>query len=183
MSKDLQREIIESLPHLRAVALLLCRDRSLADDLVQEAVVRALGHIHQFRSGTNLKAWIMTILRNAFFSEMRRRKRASQFNGEMLWNGGATSGGQEERLMMRDLERAFRMLPSSQREAIILVGASGYSYEDAAQIADCAVGTMKSRVSRARLQLELLLDGAGAPAAMPIAAAARMRIEERARAS
>ena len=107
MSKQLHRDIIQCLPHLRAFALLLCRDRSLADDLVQEAVVRALGHIHQFRSDTNFKAWIMAILRNFYFSEMRRRKRTSQLNGEELWSAAAASGGQEEHLMMRDLERAF----------------------------------------------------------------------------
>ena len=167
MSKELHQDIIQCLPHLRAFALMLCRNRTLADDLVQEAVVRALGHIHQFRSGTNFKAWIMTILRNSYFSEMRRRKRASQLNGEELWSAAAASGGQEEHLMMRDLERAFRRLPAGQREALVLVGAGGYSYEDAAEIAACAVGTMKSRVSRARFQLERLLDGEAELAAMP----------------
>ena len=167
MSKEPHQDIIQCLPHLRAFALLLCRDRSLADDLVQEAVVRALGHIHQFQSGTNFKAWIMAILRNSYFSEMRRRKRASRFNGEELWSTAAASGGQEEHLMMRDLERAFRRLPAGQREALVLVGAGGFSYEDAAEIAACAVGTMKSRVSRARFQLERLLDGEAALAPLP----------------
>ena len=167
MSKELHQDIIQCLPHLRAFALLLCRDRSLADDLVQEAVVRALGHFHQFRSGTNFKAWIMAILRNSYFSEMRRRKRASQLNGEELWSAAASSGGQEEHLMMRDLECAFHRLPAGQREALVLVGAGGFSYEDAAAIAACAVGTMKSRVSRARFQLERLLAGEDAPAPLP----------------
>lgn len=179
MSKELHREIIQCLPHLRAFALLLCRDRSMADDLVQEAVVRALGHIHQFRSGTNLKAWIMAILRNSYFSEMRRRKRAFQFNGEEFWGNGSTSGGQEERLMMRDLERAFGMLPPGQREALLLVAAGGFSYEDAAEIAACAVGTMKSRVSRARLQLELLLEGDAGPALLPAGSAPRTERDAR----
>ena len=159
MSKELHQDIVECLPHLRAFARLLCRDRALADDLVQETVVRALSHSDQFQAGTNLKAWIMAILRNSYFSEMRRRRRASQLDGEELWGAATASGGQEERVGMRDLERAFAMLPAVQREALVLVGASGYSYEDAARIAACAVGTMKSRVSRARLQLDRLLDG------------------------
>jgi len=159
VSKELHQDIVGCLPHLRAFALLLCRDRALADDLVQEAVVRALSHSDQFQAGTNLKAWIMAILRNSYFSEMRRRRRASQLDGLELWGTATASGGQEERVGMRDLERAFATLPAVQREALVLVGASGYSYEDAARIAACAVGTMKSRVSRARLQLERLLDG------------------------
>ena len=158
MSNEMHQDIVGCLPHLKAFALLLCRDRALADDLVQEAALRALSHRHQFRAGTNFKAWIMTILRNSYFSEMRRRKRASRFLGLESWGATATSGGQEEYLAMRDLDRALNQLPAVQREAVVLVGAGGYSYEDAADVADCAVGTMKSRVSRARFQLERLME-------------------------
>lgn len=164
MTEDLHRDIIALLPHLRAFALMLARDRTLANDLVQDAVVRALSHADQFQPGTNFKAWISTILRNSYFNEMRRRSRTSQVDVETVWNTVTVSGGQEERLHMRDFERAFRKLPPSQREALALVGASGFSYEEAANVSGCAVGTMKSRVSRARWQLQQILDGAAAPA-------------------
>jgi len=169
VSNELHQDIVGCLPHLRAFALLLCRDRALADDLVQEAALRALSHRHQFRAGTNFKAWIMTILRNSYFSEMRRRKRASRLQGQELWGATAASGGQEERLAMRDLDRALGTLPEVQREALVLVGADGFSYEDAAGIAECAVGTMKSRVSRARFQLERLMEGRAAMARLEAA--------------
>ncbi|MFI4988561.1 MAG: sigma-70 family RNA polymerase sigma factor [Alphaproteobacteria bacterium] len=177
MSKDLHDDIVRCLPQLRALALLLARDRSLADDLVQEAVARVLRHADQFQAGTNFKAWIMAILRNSYFSEMRRRSRAWHHHREMPWVGEATSGGQEERIEMRDLERAFMTLPAAQREALVLVGANGFSYEAAAELAGCAVGTMKSRVSRARLQLERMLNGDGALAAREAAAAGLARRE------
>jgi RNA polymerase sigma-70 factor (ECF subfamily) len=103
-------------------------------------------------------------LRNSYFNEMRRRSRTSQVDVETVWNTVTVSGGQEERLQMRDFERAFRKLPPSQREALALVGASGFSYEEAANVSGCAVGTMKSRVSRARGQLQQMLDGPTPPA-------------------
>lgn len=159
-SEELHRDIVAQLPHLRAFALMLARDRTLANDLVQDAVVRALSHADQFQPGTNFKAWISTILRNSYFNEMRRRSRTAQVDVETVWNVMTVSGGQEENLHMRDFERAFRFLPPSQREALALVGASGFSYEEAAKVSGCAVGTMKSRVSRARTQLQQILDGA-----------------------
>jgi RNA polymerase sigma-70 factor (ECF subfamily) len=164
-SEELHRDIVAQLPHLRAFALMLARDRTLANDLVQDAVVRALSHADQFQPGTNFKAWISTILRNSYFNEMRRRSRTAQVDVETVWNVMTVSGGQEENLHMRDFERAFRSLPPSQREALALVGASGFSYDEAAKVSGCAVGTMKSRVSRARTQLQQMLDGAGTSAA------------------
>jgi RNA polymerase sigma-70 factor, ECF subfamily len=172
VNEDLHRDIIAQLPHLRAFALMLARDRTLANDLVQDAVVRALSHADQFQPGTNFKAWISTILRNSYFNEMRRRSRTSQVDIETVRNTPTVSGGQEERLQMRDFERAFRKLPPSQREALALVGASGFSYEEAASVSGCAIGTMKSRVSRARSQLQQMLDGT-APAAAETAKSTR----------
>ncbi|MGH7124872.1 MAG: sigma-70 family RNA polymerase sigma factor [Stellaceae bacterium] len=156
---DLHRSVIEQLPHLRAFAVLLSHDRGLADDLVQEAVVRALAHADQFRPGTNFKAWITTILRNSYFNVVRQRSRAAPMSAVAPDSEPSTSGGQEEQLDMRDFERAFKCLPSAQREALLLVGASGFSYEAAAEVAGCAVGTMKSRVARARTSLTRRLDG------------------------
>jgi RNA polymerase sigma-70 factor, ECF subfamily len=156
--EDLHRDIVAQLPHLRAFALLLARDRTLANDLVQEAVLRALTHAEQFQRGTNFKAWISAILRNSYFNEVRRRRRASPVDIDTLGNALTVNGGQEEHMQMREFEHAFQTLPDSQREALTLVGASGFSYEEAARISGCAVGTVKSRVSRARLRLQEILE-------------------------
>jgi RNA polymerase sigma-70 factor (ECF subfamily) len=167
VTDDLHDDIVRCLPHLRAFAFLLARDRALADDLVQDAVLRALSHAHQFTAGTNFKAWITTILRNSYFNEMRRRGRAAQMSIDVIGNTAGVSGGQMERLQTRDFERAFSCLPPAQREALALVGASGFVYEEAAKVASCAVGTMKSRVSRARAQLQQMLNGNNHPAMPP----------------
>ncbi len=156
---DLHRSVIEQLPHLRAFAVLLTHDRSLADDLVQEAAVRALAHADQFQPGTNFKAWITTILRNSYFNVVRQRSRVAPMTAVAPETEPTTSGGQEEQLDLRDFERAFKYLPQAQREALMLVGAGGFSYEAAAEVAGCAVGTMKSRVARGRTQLTRILDG------------------------
>src|SRR5215469_3444394 len=114
---DLHERIIEQLPHLRAFAVLLTHDRSFAEDLVQEAVVRALAHADQFQPGTNFKAWITTILRNSYFNVMRARSRSAPMSAVAPDAEPLTSGGQEESLELRDFERAFKRLPPSQREA------------------------------------------------------------------
>ncbi|HMK67773.1 MAG TPA: sigma-70 family RNA polymerase sigma factor [Stellaceae bacterium] len=163
MSSDFQGNVVQSMPYLRSFALYLARDRCTADDLVQEALLRALTHVHQFQPGTNFKAWITTILRNAYFNLLRDRKRMHQLQDLGACQVPAVSGGQEELAELRDLESAFERLPTSQREALMLVGAGGYSYEEAAEEVSCAVGTMKSRVSRARNQLLQWLDD-GPPA-------------------
>lgn len=168
MAIRLADDIVPYLPHLRAFARMLAQDRTLADDLVQETVVRALSHAHQFQAGTNLKAWLTTILRNAYFTEKRSQGRVAQLGAEVARDVGIASGGQEWHLRMRDFEGAFNTLPAVQREALVLVGASGFSYEQAASMARCAVGTMKSRVSRARLQLQNLLDGAGSASSLSL---------------
>jgi RNA polymerase sigma-70 factor (ECF subfamily) len=160
---QLHEDILACLPHLRAFAHLLARDRTMAEDLVQDTVLRALTYHHQFRPGTNFRSWLIIILRNRYFNEMRRRSRRVEVSREVASIETATSGGQEERIEVRDFMRAFEQLPPSQREALLLVGASGFSYEEAAGISGCAVGTMKSRVSRARLQLQTML-GEGADA-------------------
>lgn len=170
MGQTLHQDIVLCLPHLRAFAFLLAREHELANDLVQDTVVRALTYADQFVPGTNFKAWVTTILRNSYFNEIRRRGRASELSIDIVRDVGATSGGQEETLNVRDFERAFRALSESQREALALVGASGFSYEDAAKVVGCKVGTMKSRVSRARLTLQQLLEDEEAPAAKPIPA-------------
>lgn len=160
MGEEMHRDIIAHLPYLRAFAVTLSRDQTLANDLVQNAVLLSLSHADQFRAGTNFKAWISTILRNSFINEMRRRNRTSPVDVDSLYKTMTVSGGQEEHLQMRDLEKAFQTLPVAQREALMLMGANGLSQKEAAKMARCAIGTMKSRVSRARLQLRQILDDA-----------------------
>ncbi len=162
MNATLCDKIVPHLPHLRAFGRMLARDRTLADDLVQETVLRALVHAHQFRPDTNLKAWLTTILRNCYFDERRNRKRFARFAEEMAPPPTATSGDQEAHLELVEFERVFANLPALQREALTLVGASGLSYKEAADIAGCAIGTIKSRISRAREQMLEDLDDTGA---------------------
>jgi RNA polymerase sigma-70 factor (ECF subfamily) len=155
---DLHQSIRACLPKLRSFSIALARDRTLADDLVQEAIVRALTHRDQFEPNTNFNAWITTIARNCFYNELRRRRRIADVNPELPSLDQTVSGGQEARLEMRDFQRAFEALSTEHREALFLVGASGFSYEKAAERASCAAGTMKSRVFRARAHLQQLLD-------------------------
>ncbi|MGH7123080.1 MAG: sigma factor-like helix-turn-helix DNA-binding protein, partial [Stellaceae bacterium] len=116
-------------------------------------------HADQFQPGTNFKAWITTILRNSYFNVVRRRSRVAPMSAVAPKDEPTTSGGQEEHLALCDFKRAFKCLPEAQREALLLVGASGFSYEVAAGVAGCAIGTMKSRVARGRIQLGRILDG------------------------
>jgi len=157
-------DVVEYVPQLQRFARRLARNRSLADDLVQETVLRALTHADQFRPGTNLLAWLMTILRNTYCNEKRRERRLGTFDAKVAATLHAANGEQEWNLRMRDVESRFATLPPVQKEALVLVGAHGFSYDRAAQIAGCAVGTMKSRVSRARLQLQNLLESENTPA-------------------
>src|SRR5215469_5891747 len=161
MTSSLDTEILDHVSHLNALARFLARDRTLADDLVQETLLRAPHYSDQFEKGTNLKAWLTTILRNSYFNEKRseaRRRRLAQQGALVQTDMPMIPGNQESRLELRDFERVFLTLPRVQREAIHLVGAEGHSYEEAAERAGCAVGTMKSRVSRARATLQDLLN-------------------------
>jgi RNA polymerase sigma-70 factor (ECF subfamily) len=158
MTALLQDEIIETLPQLKAFACRMARDRTLADDLVQETVLRALVHADQFQPGTNLKAWLATILRNSYFTQKRGEKRLAQFAVRVSTEPSVTRGEQEGHVQMLEMKTAFATLPATQREALVLVGANGYSYGEAANLAGCGIGTMKSRTSRARTHLRRLLD-------------------------
>jgi RNA polymerase sigma-70 factor (ECF subfamily) len=130
-----------------------------ADDLVQETLMKAWNHQNSYENGTNLRAWLYTILRNEFYSQIRKRRREVEDADGEYAGKVATAGGQEGNLEMADLRLALAKLPEDQREAIILVGASGFSYQEAAQISGTAIGTVKSRVSRARDRLAALLGG------------------------
>ena len=150
-------EILACLPQLRAFARSLARDRDQADDLVQDAIVRAISSECQYSPGTNFKAWMFTILRNLYFNSFRRKYLMRPLEPSDLETHSAAPT-QLAGLGYRDFKRAFNELPADQREALVLVGADGFKYEEAAAISGCAVGTMKSRVSRARRELESKLD-------------------------
>lgn len=150
-------DLVANIPYLRAFAHLLVKDHFLAEDVVQDTLVRALASRKQFTPGTNLRGWLTIILRNRYFNLRRRRGFHAEIPMDVELVGGGGSGGQEERLELRDFERAFGTLPVAQQKALALVGANGLSYEEAAKLTGCMVGTMKSRVSRARGQLMHLL--------------------------
>ena len=150
-------DLVKTMPSLRAFAISLTQNNDRADDLVQETLVKAWDKQSSFQPGTNLKAWLFTILRNEFYSQMRKRGREVQDSDGTLTAGVAIHPGQQGSIDLKDFRRALEQLPEDQREAIVLIGASGFSYEEAAEICDCAVGTIKSRVSRARTRLQEIL--------------------------
>ncbi|MDO5657295.1 MAG: RNA polymerase sigma factor [Paracoccus sp. (in: a-proteobacteria)] len=154
---DPRDEIVDHLPALRAFALSLTREGSSADDLVQDTIVKAWTNIDKFTIGTNLRAWLFTILRNTFYSARRKTKREVSDSDGVYAARQATRPEHDGRLAMNDFRAAFEQLPDEQREALILVGASGFSYEEAANMTGVAVGTVKSRANRGRKRLAELL--------------------------
>ena len=153
-------KLAEVLPQLRAFARSLTSARpDMADDLVQDALLRAWTARDKFQEGTNFRAWMFVILRNLFLSEMRRNKFRGEWNDLTAEKKLVAEASQERHIELSDLQRALAMLPLGQREALILVGAGGFSYQDTAEITGVAVGTVKSRVARARTALEEILAG------------------------
>ena len=151
-------DLIELLPNLRAFARSLCGNPDWADDIVQETILRAWASQHGFEQGTNLKAWMFTILRHYFYNEVRKRRHSSEVRG-----GEPPQGSVDEcqplQLHLADLARELSHLPAEQREALILTSVHGFSYEQVASICNCALGTAKSRVARARRALTERLGG------------------------
>ncbi len=158
ISVEFRAQIIAAIPGLRAFGLSLTARGDRADDLVQETLMKAWKHHESFQEGTNMKAWLYTILRNEFYSQIRKRKREVEDADGVYSSKVAVHAEQDGHLDMADLRIALAKLPEDQREAIILVGASGFSYEEAAEICSVAVGTIKSRVNRARAKLAVLLQ-------------------------
>lgn len=156
-SDALRQELIGAIPNMRAFAISLCGSPDRADDLVQETLVKAWSKMDTFEEGTNLKAWLLTILRNHYYSEFRKRRReVADTDGEYSARL-ASHPEQFGHLDMAEMIKALDQLPDDQREAILLVSAEGFSYEEAAEISGCAVGTVKSRVNRARNKLAEIL--------------------------
>jgi RNA polymerase sigma-70 factor, ECF subfamily len=151
-------ELTEVIPHLRAFARSLSGDADQSDDLVQETLLKAWGARERFRKGTSMRAWTFVILRNTFYSKIRRAKFSGEYDEITAERKLSAPAPQQDALHLADVQRALLELSLDQREAIVMVGAGGLSYAEAAKIAGCAVGTMKSRVSRARAALEELLE-------------------------
>lgn len=156
-------QLVALLPKLRVQALALTRNRAAAEDLVQDAVANALAAKDSFTPGTNFAAWMHRILRNRFISTLRKQRETTDID-DLPMSAFAVSGAHEDRLVLKELSRALGKLPSDQREALFMVVLQGLSYEEVAQATGCAVGTAKSRVFRARRQLQTWLAGEEHPA-------------------
>jgi len=156
--KYVREVMLAAVPSLRAFAISLCGNVDRADDLVQETLLRALANLGSFEPGTNMSAWLFTILRNLFRSEYRKRRREVEDVDGSYAEQLTSLPEQTGRLEMDEFREAIKLLPPEQREALILIGASGFSYEEAAQICECAIGTIKSRVNRARSRLAEVLS-------------------------
>jgi RNA polymerase sigma-70 factor, ECF subfamily len=150
--------MLGAVPSLRAFAISLSGNVDRADDLVQETLLRAWANLNSFEPGTNMSAWLFTILRNLFRSEYRKRRREVADSEGTYAETLKTQPEQTSRVEFEEFRTALAKLPADQREALILVGASGFSYEEAAGICGCAVGTIKSRVNRARTRLAELMS-------------------------
>lgn len=146
-------EIVDLIPALRAFARTFYRDSHDADDLVQETLTKGLANIHQFRPGTNMKSWLFTIMRNTFCTRARITQRELPGSEDCASLRPVTDPTQEWSVRGSEVRKAIQRLPAQQRQVLVLVGVLGVSYEDAAEICGCAMGTVKSRLNRARLRL------------------------------
>ena len=155
---DFSAQLVATIPHLRAFARSLCGDATMADDLAQEALAKAWGARDSYQPGSKFKAWIFMILRNHYFSQRRRQVRVADWDPDAAEQLLTTPAPQPGNIELAELSRAMQLLPDEQREALILIGAGGFSYEEVAEIAECAVGTIKSRVARARVALARLME-------------------------
>jgi RNA polymerase sigma-70 factor (ECF subfamily) len=155
---EFKAELAQVIPHLRAFGRSLSGNRDLADDLVQETLLKAWAARKRFQAGTNMRAWTFIILRNLFLSQMRRARFKGEWDELTASKLLAAPASQDRHVELGDMQRALRLGEMEQREALILVGAGGFAYEEAAEICGCAVGTIKSRVARGRVALEALLS-------------------------
>ncbi|MHA6263314.1 RNA polymerase sigma factor [Arenibacterium sp. CAU 1754] len=157
-NSDPRERLVEYLPALRAFALSLTRNSATADDMVQDTVVKAWTNIEKFKPGTNMRAWLFTILRNTYYSSRRKLNREVADVDGAFTATLSVKPDHDGRMQLADFRSAFETLPDEQREALVLVGASGFTYEEAAEMCGVAVGTIKSRANRGRVRLAELLD-------------------------
>lgn len=160
---DFKNELTKVVPHLRAFARGLCGRPDMADDLVQEALLKAWAAQDRFEPGTSMRAWTFVILRNAYLTDMRRNRFRGEYDETVAERILTAPAGQEHPIHLSDMHRALLTLPPERREALLLVGAGGFSYEEAAEICGCAVGTIKSRVGRARAALTAMIEDGTIP--------------------
>lgn len=155
---EFKQQLALVIPHLRAFGRSLSGNRDTADDLVQETLLKAWAARKRFQAGTNMRAWTFIILRNLYLSQMRRARFKGEWDDLVADRILAAPASQDRHVELADMQRALMHLPQPQREALILVGAGGFAYEEAAEICQVAVGTIKSRVARGRVALEALLS-------------------------
>jgi RNA polymerase sigma-70 factor (ECF subfamily) len=158
VADTLRDQMLATVPSLRAFAISLTGNRDRADDLVQDTLMRAWANIDKFERGSNLQAWLFTILRNLFHSDFRKRKREVEDPDGSYAARLKTHPDQQAHLDYEDFRTALTKLHPDQREALLLVGAQGMSYEEAAEVCNVPLGTVKSRVNRARSRLAIMLD-------------------------
>ncbi|MEN9924090.1 MAG: hypothetical protein RL268_216 [Pseudomonadota bacterium] len=161
--KDFHAELERITPHLRAFARTLCGCRERADDLAQETLLKAWAARESYRAGTNFKAWTFTILRNQFYSEARRARFTGEYDQDMAERTLCSNGNQEHAVELADVLRALETLPGANREALILAAVGDLAYEEIAEICGIALGTVKSRICRARMMLVAALDSGVLP--------------------
>ena len=154
---DPRDELVEHLPAMRAFAISLTRNGATADDMVQDTLIKAWTNIDKFEVGTNMRAWLFTILRNTYYSSRRKMKREVADVDGVFTESLAEKPAHDGHMQMNDFRKALMKLNDEQREALLLIGASGFSYEEAAEMCGVAVGTIKSRTNRARAQLAEML--------------------------
>ncbi|MBJ6373066.1 RNA polymerase sigma factor [Sedimentitalea arenosa] len=150
--------LVDHLPALRAFALSLTRNGATADDMVQDTVVKAWTNIDKFKPGTNMRAWLFTILRNTYYSSRRKLNREVADVDGVFAGSVSVKPDHDGRMQLADFKKAFETLPDEQREALVLVGAAGFTYEEAAETCGVAIGTIKSRANRGRARLAELLE-------------------------
>jgi RNA polymerase sigma-70 factor (ECF subfamily) len=176
--KAFKDELSAVIPQLRAFGRSLSGNRDMADDLVQETLLKAWAARDRFQAGTNIRAWTFIILRNLFLSQMRRSRFKGEWDELVADRLLSAPAGQDKQIELADLQRALLELPPAQREALILVGAGGFAYEEAATICDCAVGTIKSRVARGRAALELVINEGKLPSRRGSSASGTTALDE-----
>lgn len=157
---DFKRQMVQLIPSLRSFARGLCGSREMADDLAQEAMMRAWAAQDSFTPGTNFRAWMFMIVRNQFYTTVRKNARVASWDPEVAERLLVAPATQGFHVDVADVEKALQQLPAEQREMLLLIGAGGASYEEAAEIAGCAVGTVKSRLARGRAALAAIINGA-----------------------
>jgi RNA polymerase sigma-70 factor (ECF subfamily) len=156
---DFHKALTDAIPHLRAFARTLCGNRDRADDLAQETLMKAWAARERYVAGTSFRAWTFTILRHHYFGQLRRERFVGEYDEGLAETILNTPGDQEGRLEATDVLRALQTLPDAQREVLILMAVGSVSYEEIAEICGVAVGTVKSRIARARAALTAVLEG------------------------